>query len=130
MAKLINRLKKKEKWYKVDLPKFDEYFECRELSIKEQKEIVKITNDVYEPASDVNKDIIKVNIGKLQNASYDASAYIVMTAFRFAESEKEEKQPIPRELVDELTNDELEEFLNEFNRVTNKKTTKTKNDKK
>lgn len=125
-------IKGKDKFHEVKIEGFDNYFECRELTRREEKELNKILYqgvdkiDIVEIQKQSGKDDedvelpIKIDMSQFKMNQSDSGLYVIKTAFRFAKTKKDRPTPITDNILEYLTDEQIQLFVDVYNEIFDK----------
>ena len=125
-------IKGKDKFHEVKIEGFDNYFECRELTRREEKELNKILyqgvdkidlGEIQRQSGKDDNDVelpIKVDMSQFNMNQSDSGIYLVKTAFKFAKTKKDKTLPIDDKILEYLTDEQIQLFVNAYNEIFDK----------
>lgn len=121
-------IKGKDKYHEVKIEGFDNYFEMRELTTREQKEMQAMgmkgverpeLDDVVETDEDgkiIEKEIpTTIDIGQYALNAYDSIIFLIKTVVRTSKKKTGKKAPISDKVLKYLTEEQITWFLDAYN---------------
>lgn len=123
-------IKGKDKFHEVKIECFDNYFEMRELTTREQKEMQAMgmkgverpeLDDVVETDEDgkiIEKEIpTTIDIGQYALNAYDSSIFLIKTVVKTSKKKTGKKSPINDKVLKYLTEEQITWFLDAYNEM-------------
>lgn len=121
----------KNKYYEVEIEGFENYFEVRQLTRREDKELNKLQlqgsekvdlrelGDDKEDKGDEEVSI-KIDMAQLGINNYETSAFIIKNAFRSSKTEKGRKTRLSDSVIECLSDEQMKLFVDVYNKQFDK----------